>query len=142
MEWIFNSFHPNSQSDPLVVGPQRDPDGDRITNLLERAFHLDPMRPGPQARPPGSAFGGLPVPTPNSPPESNRVSFEFVRLKNPAATGLSYLPELGSNLESFPDAGTILSTGSVDNDWEKVEFGGPSGSPRGFGRVRVEMLDP
>lgn len=41
--WVSRVFTPAEAADPLISGPDRDPDGDGMVNLLERAFGRNPM---------------------------------------------------------------------------------------------------
>jgi hypothetical protein len=41
--WVAGAFPPAEAADPQISGPDRDPDGDGLANLLERLFGRDPI---------------------------------------------------------------------------------------------------
>ncbi|MDB6078259.1 MAG: repeat domain protein [Akkermansiaceae bacterium] len=134
-------------ADPEVSGWEADPDGDGLSNLLERAFHLSPLTADAAPMPATSGAGGLPRVTVSiSPTQGPLLSLQYVRRKAQWQDSPQYFPEVSSTLA--PDAWTALTGAttvtSLDGEWERVLITEPavSGQTARFARVRVVAPAP
>ena len=82
--------------------PGDDPDGDKLSNLIEYGFGGEPLVAGTPS--------GLPVPELYTSPESGITYLAITWTHNPAATDLLYRPVAGFNLESFSGANVAVQT--------------------------------
>ena len=136
--WAATQFTPAQLADPLVSGPNSDPDKDGIVNLLESAFNTLPRVAGNQVLVSGTGTVGLPnISTLGSGP-TTRLRFEYIRRK----TGYTYLPMISSGLGSGGWSTTLTETSpptSIDAVWERVivEDTAGAGQPKRFGKVMV-----
>ena len=135
--WATTRFTPSQLADPLISGPDAEPDFDGIVNLLESAFNMLPLSSGNQILTPGTGTVGLPLISTLGSGPSTRLRIEYIRRK----TGYTYSPEVSDGLDNggwTAPAGTPSIT-SIDADWERVviEDTAGTGQPTRFGRVTV-----
>lgn len=136
--WIASQFSPEQQANVLISGPNADPDGDGLSNLLECAFNLQPLTAGQPVLTPGTGTTGLPFVSTTGAGPDRKLRLEYLRRKGVFV----YTPEVSSGLTGTDwagAAGTPVVT-SIDSEWERVvvEDTAGSGSVRRFGRVKVE----
>ncbi|QJE95482.1 InlB B-repeat-containing protein [Luteolibacter luteus] len=136
--WIASQFTPEQQADLLISGPDADPDGDGLINLLECAFNLQPMNAAQPVLEPGTGISGLPSVTATGSGAERKLRLEFIRRKGI----FTYIPEVSGSLNGVDWAvvtGTPVVT-PIDSELERVvvEDSTGSGSAKRFGRVRVE----
>jgi surface-anchored protein len=137
-EWRASRFPVETVMDEAVAGPDADPDGDGLANLLEYGFGSDPLDPG-KANPETSGIAG---------PEFIRIAdgvsifpaFRFFRRIHEDAD-VTYSVEWSDGLDGGWEAGGIeTSVENFGDRWERVtvrDTRAVSGSR--FGRVRVEI---
>jgi hypothetical protein len=114
-------------SNPLIAGPDANPDKDRLVNLLEYAFDLDPNI---------SSSAGLPY-VGNS---GGFLSLTYRRLVG--VTDIEYVVEWSTNLIDWHDTGVTeqLVTPQGAGLTEEVLGKVPADVPRKFIRVSVRPL--
>jgi hypothetical protein len=89
--WRFARFNAGELGDPIISGDQGDPDNDRLKNLLEYAFHLDPKTWNPGAGFSGSIQDvGL---------EGRLFQIAYTRLKAPR--DIDYTLEVSTDLSTW-----------------------------------------
>ena len=136
--WRGEEFGPEAEND-LVSGESADPDGDRISNLLEFAFQLDPQLP--------SSESSLLHPAWVSIGEEDYFAIEFQRRSPP--TGLLYRIGVSDDLtmwspgtvysDAEPPTTTALTTDASEGGLTRTRLNLPSSSlDRGFMRLEVE----
>jgi surface-anchored protein len=143
-QWQASHFGDAELDEPLVSGPEADPDGDGMSNLVEFGFGFDP-RSG--AATPVSQGLGLPE---MSLVEESGMFYQV--LEYPARRAglqfspLSYVPEFSDGTDWHSDGVTTTvgdfppESGALNAVWEKVTSRRPTGAAvpaRGFGRVGV-----
>jgi hypothetical protein len=138
--WSAGVFDAAQLADPLVSGPEADPDGDGIVNLLEFAFGLEPEVRSPLQ---GSAgVKGMPVTTVTPP----TMTVEFLRRSPLVAPVLEYIVEFSDDLGGSWTPVTDAEVEAVEGDpaWESVRATIPASpaSGRRFSRVRVQEIPP
>lgn len=139
--WQKLYFTPAQIADPFVSGPMADFDRDGLTNLLEYAFHLDPVFNEPKTLDAATGIRGLPLVRKEAINNEERLTIEFLRRKNSNGAALTYVYEFSSNLNEWSTVGNTEVT-SVNDRWERVKVIDAvtrAQSPRRFGRVRVSM---
>jgi mannan endo-1,4-beta-mannosidase len=129
-EWLNTWFNPAEAADPSLSGPDADPAGDGISNLLKYAFNLDPRFPAPAHRLPQVATS----------PEGLTLSFAARR----ATEDLSWQVEVSADLvewrhgPEWTEEIDRMAQGPVD--WITVRAkAGPGDSPKGFIRLRLAL---
>jgi hypothetical protein len=138
--WVDASFGPDP--DPADTLLSADPDGDGLTNLVEFAFALDPLR----ADLPSLAGGnsGLPTGAVAGEGAGRGLVLEYVRRKEALNPGIIYTAQFSPSLDagSWSDATGTETVQSIDAEWERVTIrdGAGAGQPVRFGRVRVSTL--
>jgi len=125
--WRYNHFTSSELNVSMTSGPNADPDGDGISNLMEYALNLDPKVPG---------SSGLPV----AAVENGMLTLSYTQVK--AATDISYIPEISTDLVTWNQGSGYLSmlqtTGSGTTQTVKVgSLISPSTAPKQFIRLRV-----
>jgi len=141
--WQKLYFTPAQIADPLLSGPLADFDKDGIPNLLEHAFHLDPMFNEQKTLDAATGFRGLPLVRKETIDDEERLTIEFLRRKNSNGAALTYTHEFSSDLDDWDVVGTVTVT-SLNDRWERVKVIDSvtrAQSPRRFGRVRVTMIE-
>ena len=127
--WI-NGFFPN-ETNPSIIGPDADPDGDGLKNFAEYAFGLTPNS--------GSSVN--PIATPLNP---NSGEFYYTR-RVPAIAGLSFLVETTTDLVDWEIDETAAQTStSTEGDVQTVRVQlSPSllTEPKLFVRIRAVPLN-
>ncbi|MCB1132921.1 MAG: hypothetical protein KDN05_17490, partial [Verrucomicrobiae bacterium] len=112
-------------SDPEIIGPGKDPDGDGLVNLLEWALHLDPA--GNDRFDPELVLAG------------GSIEFRYTRRKiapGEATFVVQWSDTLG---DDWSDAGVVVyAPVSLDETSESVRVSLPKG-PNGRRFVRVEV---
>ena len=148
-QWQAHHFSNGEIVNPSVSGPEADPDGDRVSNLFEYAFRLDPREPGNQTFS-EDGRSGLPKIRfrggDGSP--SRECVIEYPRrrtdLDYAPAPQIRYLVEMSSDLGDWIEVthGTEETT-PINNAWEHVkmvvDLEGIN-STQGYVRMRVELL--
>lgn len=135
--WRGEEFNADAEND-LVSGENADPDGDRISNLFEFAFMLDPKSVTTEA---------ALLPDWTTEGENRYFAIKFKR--RPAPTGLNYITEVSEDLVTWWP-GTVYSdtqgptstahtTDASSVDWTRVRLNKPIDSAtRGFIKINVE----
>jgi len=139
--WQKLHFTPAQIADPLVSGPMADFDQDGIKNLLEFAFHLDPIFHEQKTLDATVGIRGLPLVRKEIIENEERLTIEFLRRKNANGAALTYVHEFSSDLDDWSTGGTVDVT-SLNDRWERVKVIDAvtrTQSPQRFGRVRVTM---
>jgi hypothetical protein len=123
--WI-NKFFPN-ETEPAIISPDADPDGDGVNNFAEYAFGLNP----------DNASSINPI---TDLLDHKTGGFSYTR-RDPASAGLSFLVETTTDLICWEtDAGASESVNSTEGDVETVRVMLPPSlldEPRLFVRIRV-----
>jgi hypothetical protein len=119
----------NFTSAQLMAGQgadDADPNGDGTSNLLAYAFALTPQQTANAFLPQQSLAGG-------------RLRLSYLRV--PAATDLSYVPEVSSDLRTWTTDTAVLSVTPQSGGTERVVVEDViSGAARRFIRLRVNRL--
>ena len=119
-------------------GPGQIPQNDGVANLEKFAFNLNPLAPDvTQLAFSAGDLAGLPA----GAQVSGVLQLEFLRRKAVTNPGISYTVQFGSDLAGWTSipAGTPAGV-SIDETWERVTVGDPTGGTRRFGRVKVETV--
>ncbi len=111
--WASDVFTPAQLADPEISGPDKDPDGDGLTNLGEYAYNLNPLL---SDRHVSSADRGIPTGS----LAGNDLRITFVRRKPPV--DLVYELDHAANLQAWSDA---LSPPAYLNLESQVDVGLP-----------------
>lgn len=131
--WLAIYFDPDQLNDPAISGPNADPDGDGIPNLLEYAFGGNPSE-GDQNIGPASGLADT---------EGNSyLSITFVRLRD--ASDLVYSVEASPDLDSWTEiwnSGDHPYVGDDPITMETVTDTEPATSEKRFLRVNVSVAD-
>lgn len=145
--WQTLYFSPAERTDARIGGPNADPDGDGISNLLEYAFNLDPTFAGAQILTAGTGGSGLPLVRLEAVPAMGdaQLTVEFVRRTAGSGSGLTYAAQFTNDLAagSWQKGGTESVT-AINARWERVKVtdgipAGTGGAGRRFARVAVTM---
>jgi len=107
--WRQQNFGANWNNDS-IAGDAADPDGDGVSNLLERALGLDPLAP---------SSGGLPVVGEQVIAGSSYLTITFTR--SIAATDLTYTVEVSSDLAMWNSGSTYSSGGNTPGNSNTTE---------------------
>jgi hypothetical protein len=141
--WQKLYFTPAQIAAPLQSAPLADFDGDGIVNLLEYAFHLDPIFNEQKTLETDTGYRGLPLVRKEVIEDEERLTIEFLRRKNSNGAALTYTHEFSSDLGDWEMVGTVNVT-SINERWERVKVVDAvtrEESPNRFGRVRVTMSE-
>ena len=149
IDWETLYLTPDQLSDATVSGPNADPDGDGVVNLLEFAFNLDPTFAELAAMVAGTGLRGLPLVQLETVAEGDqRLTVEFVRRTAGSGSGLTYAVQFATDLAAgdWQTGGTENVT-EINARWERVKVTdtvsvGSSGAGARFARVAVTMTDP
>ncbi len=118
--WMTLHFTPGQMADPMITGPDADPDGDGVENLKEFASNLNPTTADEAVLVAGSGTSGLPLVEVRNVSGGERLVVEYIRRLG--IGDLVYTPLFGMDLG---DPGT-WSTGGVetvtpiDSSFERV----------------------
>ena len=142
--WRSAYFTPDQIADAATSGPNADPDGDGVTNLLEFAFNLDPTFPEPVTMTAGTGLRGLPLVRLETAANSERrLTVEFVRRTAGSGAGLTYAVQFTSDLTGGWQTGGTESVTAINGRWERVKVTDPvaagRAAPTRFARVRVSQ---
>ena len=97
--WEHLYFTPAQLADATVSGPNADPDGDGVPNLLEFAFNLDPTFAEPATMVAGTGLRGLPLAGRTTVAAGDtRLTVEFVRRTTASGSGLTYNVQFATDL--------------------------------------------
>jgi hypothetical protein len=118
-----------------------DPDHDGLTNLLERAFNLNPKQPALPILVTATGTTGLPNIRSTGTDTSHHLIIEYLRRKATTNPGIFYTPQLTSDLstpwQNFTGTETVES---IDTNWERVTVEDTAtGESKRFGRVKVSI---
>jgi hypothetical protein len=141
--WQKLYFTPAQIADSTLSGPLADFDKDGIVNLLEFAFHLDPIFNEQKILDAGTGFRGLPLVQKEVIEGEERLTIEFLRRKNSNGAALTYTHEFSSTLDGWSSVGTV-DVESINERWERVKVIDSltrAESPKRFGGVRVTMSE-
>lgn len=131
--WRAGNFDAQVVMDEAVAGPEADPDGDGLENLVEYALGGDPNDAS------GAVHGG-PV-APRISIDSERLAIAFHRRSAPAADeGISVTVEWADTPAGpWETGGLEVGVDPVNAEWERVTFRDEAATPgaRRFARVRV-----
>ena len=146
-DWETLYFTPDQLADATVSGPNADPDGDGVANLLEFAFNLDPTFAEPAGMVAGTGVRGLPLVGLETVAEGDqRLTVEFVRRTAGSGSGVTYAVQFATDLAAGNwQTGGTESVAAINARWERVKVTDtvPVGSGGGvagrFARVAVTM---
>jgi hypothetical protein len=140
--WQKLYFSPTQIAQSAVSGPLADFDKDGINQLLEFAFHLDPIFSELKIFDAATGFRGLPLVRKETFGDEERLTIEFLRRRNDNGAELTYTPEFSSDLQTWDATGTV-EVSAINERWERVKVIDSvtrSQMSRRYGRVRVTML--
>jgi hypothetical protein len=131
--WARAEFSPAELNDAMVSGPDADPDGDGLANLIELALGGEPWAPSPASRP-QIALGNFGV----GGQTDKYLTITFKRL--PVLPGYTVIPHFGGNLQSWSSAAVLVSSVANSDGTETVTYRDllPATEPRRFARVVAE----
>ena len=120
--WQQAYFTPDQIADDATGGPNADPDGDGVSNLLEFAFNLDPTFPEPAVMTADTGLRGLPLIRLEQINDSDRrLTVEFVRRTAGSGAGLTYATQFASDLNGDWQTGGTESVTAINERWERVK---------------------
>ncbi len=124
-QWSHAYFTPDALADDTVSGPDADPDGDGVPNLLEYAFNLDPTYPEPVVMTADTGLRGLPLVRLESVADADRrLTVEFVRRTAAGGADVDYAVQFTSSLDPVAggwQAGGTASVTAINARWERVK---------------------
>ncbi len=130
--WRRSTFTDQELNTPDTTGPLDDPDYDRISNVAEYAFHLDPRT---------SSTDALPVPMIDA---NDFLTLEYKRVKS--ALDISYTPEISTDLVNWNSGPAFLEETRADDpanaglEISTVRALVPaSGAEKQFLRIRLDL---
>jgi hypothetical protein len=129
-KWAYSSWF--DPGDPLAA-PEDDANGDGVPNLLCYAFGMDPFVSA-------ASTGALPLVELTGTGAARKLRLTWLRRKASTNSGLTYLPEFGSNTAAVWETVTGGTATSVDGTFERVvvEDTATTGTESTrFGRVKV-----
>jgi hypothetical protein len=149
--WLHGYFGEEA-ANARIAGWDADPDQDGVSNLLEYAFNLSPVRADSTPLSPSTGTAGLPWVTMARRPEGPVLTVHYLRFKGATLPKLVYTPEFSSLEDGGEGEGWSTLAGSetvepLGGGWERVtleDLTGTGNSVR-FVRVRVtpnEFLIP
>ena len=146
-DWETLYFTPDQRADATASGPNADPDGDGVANLLEFAFNLDPTFAEPAVMAAGTGVRGLPLVRLETVAEGDqRLTAEFVRRTAESGSGLTYAVQFATDLAAGDwQVGGTESVTAINARWERVKVtdsvsAGSGGAAR-FARVMVTKTE-
>jgi hypothetical protein len=130
--WAGSRFSAEDLEDPSVSGPEADPDGDGLKNLIELAFGGDPFAPSLD-RLPRVERQQLEV----QGQTDDYLTVTFIRM--PGLPGFVIRPQFGEDLRSWSNASALMTTVANADGSETVTYRDlvPADGPRRFARVQV-----
>jgi hypothetical protein len=130
--WARAEFSAAELADPAVSGPESDPDGDGLVNLIELAFGSDPGSRSPTALP-RVELEQLEVQGQTDP----YLTITFQRV--PFLPGYLVRPQFSGNLQSWSNAAVLVDSEDNGDGTETVTYRDllPATAARRFARVEV-----
>jgi len=125
--WLSSNFSAAALLDPAVSGPNADPDGDGLANLLEYALGLDPTQPDLSPLQLGSS--------------ATAITVAYARPSG--RSGLTYLIEHSTDLDLWSTAGVIheqIDLFDATEIWQAIIP--VAGATSRFVRLRVALTEP
>jgi dienelactone hydrolase len=117
------------------------PAGDGVSNLLKFAFNLAPQAGNlnlPAARMSANGTSGLPLVQTEA---SQALTLTFVRRKESDNPGITYTPQVSTDLVVWSDLTSTPAVTSIDGTWERATYTDSwTGSARRFLRVKVSEV--
>ncbi|MDB4302601.1 lamin tail domain-containing protein [bacterium] len=136
--WLSGHFSPAQLADPAISGENADPDGDSLSNLLEYAFLTDPLAVNPGGASISTGFTDI----------SGETYLTLTYPQRTPAGDLSYLPQIGEDLQGWDDGPThLVETSNIDqgNGSAMITMRSAvpvSGRDRQFVRVKITLAAP
>ena len=144
--WERAYFTPGQLADAAVAGPDADPDGDGVPNLLEFAFNLDPTCAEPAVMTAAAGLRGLPLIRLESiAGVGPRLTVEFVRRTAGGGAGVTYTAQFASSLDPAADgwrAGGTERVTAINERWERVKVTDNAAGTARSARVLVTRTPP
>ena len=134
-------FSPAQIADVSVSGPNSDPDKDGVVNLMEYAFHLDPLFSEAVVMTPETGLRGLPLVRVENVAGTERLTIEFVRRTMDGGSDVIYVPQFSDDVSDWQTGGTEIVT-VINSRWERVKVVDAvpvAEGPRRFARLKVEL---
>jgi hypothetical protein len=121
------------------IGPSANPDGDRMSNIMEFAFGTDPTVQDSSSLAIDGSVHGSPIPVNLG---SGAFEFYFIRRKDHDTLGsFSYTPQFSNDLKSFTDSVAtpdwVIDSSLDANNYEVVKVPYPAGTR--FGRIEINI---
>jgi len=134
-EWALLNFSPAQLADILVVGPNADPDGDGIANIIELALVGNPLVPSPEILPGGALTNystGVPFP-------GDYLTITFRRRRD--LNGFTAMAQFSSDLFDWSDPGVAVTVIDQGDGTEIVTYrdSQPATFQRRFSRAVVTL---
>jgi hypothetical protein len=122
--WLAAYFDADELEDPAIAGPNADPDGDGVPNLLKYALGGSLGTPSREI---------LPVVDLDS--DAGWVTLTFVRPSG--VTGVEFVVEFSTDLEHWGTEAVLLDSTPVENGIRETYRSPSGGGERGFLRLRI-----
>ena len=147
--WLHGYFDADQFTDATKIGPGADPDGDRLTNLEEFAFNLDPACADIPVLAAGTGVRGLPLTRLEAVAATadTRLTVEYLRRTPSGGGGLIYTVQFANDLSpaaagtasGWQTAGGNETVTAINTRWERVKVvdSVPANGARRFARVVV-----
>ena len=126
LTWVTSTFSADEAQDPTISGPQANPTGDGISNLLKYALNADPKSPTPNLLPVLALDGD---------------NLTYTYQQNDAATDLTYVLEQSQDLTTWTPSTPNTSLLSDDGNTRVIQ----ATLPRGTGTqlmLRLRVVTP
>jgi hypothetical protein len=92
----------------------------------------------------GTATSSMPCIRVENQAGADRLTMEFVRMKQTSGSGLTYIPQFSSDLTNWQAVGTEISATPIDGNRDRVKIANSvtlSGSGKRFARLKVTVAD-